>query len=157
MYLNAVRLVHVHHAIKESPEKDVSEEASHKPPGEQQSSRFERLVPLSTSFEYKEEGEEERGKEVEDKTVQCSQTKNARCGSRQGRHRGPAVIQHSGISPDSHLADELWSFTFGYQRRHALLRLCFCNNKENMLTWVKAVTFTNQYKLQVAPRPRHEI
>lgn len=111
-------LVHMHHPVEESPEKDVSEKTSDKAPGEEQPPWFEEFVPPPSGLENEQQGEEKRWEEVKNKAIESSQPQDASCCSRQGRYRGAAVVQHSGVAPHSHFADELWPLALGYDSSH---------------------------------------
>lgn len=104
----------MHHSVEESPEQDVGKKTSNKPSCKEHPPRLEALVPPATGLDDEKKGEEERGEEIEDKSVQSCETKDARCCPRQSRHRRPTVVQHGGVAPHSNLADELWSLSLCY-------------------------------------------
>lgn len=108
----------MHHPVQESPEQDVGEKPSDQPSGEEQPPRFEALVPPPSSLEDEQQGEQEGREEIENEPVQSRQPKDAGCRPRQSRNGGAAVVQHSGVPPHRHFADELWSLTFGPNSCH---------------------------------------
>ena len=61
--------VHVHHPVEEGPEQDVGEQPPDEPPREEQPPGFEALVPAAAGLQDEQQGEEERGEEVEDEPV----------------------------------------------------------------------------------------
>ncbi len=116
-----VPLVHMHHSVEESPEQHVCKEAAHEAPGKQQTSRFEGLVPPATGFENQEQGQQERSKDIKDETVESGQAEDARRGPGERGHGRAAVVEHSVVSSDGHLADELRSLAFDGYRGHVVM------------------------------------
>lgn len=117
-YLWWIILVHMHHSVEESPEQDVSEKTADKAPGEEQPPWFKELIPPPSGLQDEQQGEEERGEDIENEAVQSSQPEDASGGSGQSGHRSAAVIQHGGVPPHSDFTDELWSLTLGYNCCH---------------------------------------
>lgn len=110
----------MHHSVEESPEEHVGEQSSHETSGEEQAPGLKALVPPSAGFKDKQHGQQEGREEVEDEAVQACEAQDARCGPGQSRHRGPAVLQHRGVPPHRHLADELRALAFRCDRRHSV-------------------------------------
>lgn len=112
--------VHMHHSVEESPEEHVGEQSAHETPGEQQASGFEALVPPSAGFQDEQYRQQEGREEVEDEAVQAREAQDARCGTGQRGHGGAAVLQHRGVTPHRHLADELRALALRCHRRHSV-------------------------------------
>lgn len=73
----------MHHSVEEGPEQDVGKKTSNKPSCKEHPPRLEALVPPATGLDDEKKGEEERGEEIEDKSVKSCEPKDARCRSRQ--------------------------------------------------------------------------
>lgn len=108
----------MHHPVEESPEQDIGKKTSDEAPGEEQSPRFKELVPPSSGLQDEQEGEEERGQEVENKAIESRQAQDASRRSGQSGYRGAAVVQHGGVAPHGYFADELRSLTLGHDCCH---------------------------------------
>lgn len=108
----------MHHSVQERPEKDIGEKTPDQAPSEEQPPGFEAFVPLPSSLENEQQRQEKGGQEIENEAVQSSQSQDACSCPRQSGHRGAAVIQHGGVSPHGHFADELRTFSLGYDCCH---------------------------------------
>lgn len=113
-----VILVHVHHSIEESPEEDVGEKTSNQAPGEEEPSGFKTLVPSSSGLENEQQRQKERGQKVKNEAIQSRQAQDTGGSPGQRWHGGAAVVQHGGIAPHGHFADELRPLSFGYDGCH---------------------------------------
>lgn len=110
----------MHHSVEESPEEHVGEQSAHETSGKEQASGFKALVPSPAGFKDEQHGQQEWREEVEDEAVQACEAQDARCGSGQSGHGGAAVLQHRGVPPHRHLADELRALAFSCDRRHSV-------------------------------------
>lgn len=108
----------MHHSIQEGPEQDVGEKTPDEASGEEQPPRFEALVPPPSGLEDEQQGEQEGGEEIENEAVQSREPEDARRRPRQGGYGGAAVVQHGGVAPHGHFADELRSLALGPNSCH---------------------------------------
>uniref|UniRef100_A0A673KKX6 P2X purinoceptor n=1 Tax=Sinocyclocheilus rhinocerous TaxID=307959 RepID=A0A673KKX6_9TELE len=70
---------------------------------------------------FEEQGQQERSKEIKDEAVESGQAEDARRGPGERGHGRATVVQHSVVSSDGRLADELRSLAFGCYRGHAVM------------------------------------
>ena len=79
---------------------------------------------MKTDLPEHKQPESDHRNAIEGKAEECGETENASCASREGGHRGPAVLHHCLVIRDRRLA-EGFHLVGGKLMRDQLYRCCF--------------------------------